>query len=790
MSARRKTSTMKKVESIENKNELTIWQKLIPPSVLSILTFLFYYPSLNYPFQFDDLANITKKFTIRFADPLANWLHHSRWIGDFLNRVNFSIGRFDPFYYRLFNVIIHIATGLLVFYLVLDLCKLIKNKPFFYNNSLIIAFTTAALFLLHPVQTQLVSYVIQARLEGVATLFILATIFTFVRAFNAKNIVLKIALFALSGLICFFSFGTKEIIVVTPLLLLLVDWFFVSKEDWSKFKKHFLWFVGISAVFSLLLTLYISPDFISRILSLKMVTGNNRGNILTGNAYDTITPLHFLISEFKVVLHYLTMFVWPFGISVEYDWKLSESFFAVDSFFPFLALMSLISIAVYFLVKKKKYSFFSFGLFWFLIAMAPRTTIMPSPELICDYKSYLASVGWLFVLATSLVFVIKLAIENFKQIPKYFYAPSHQIMLLAILMLPFGYGTFNRNKVWSKPSAFWGDIVEKAPLKARGHNNLGVALSEEGQIDESIECYKQAIKLDRHYADPLSNIAVAYSMKGEIDKAISALRGAINIFPNYPEAYNNLGTLLLKKQNYDDAEKALNFAIQLRPYYGKAFYNLGRLYMEKNEEEKAWAYFKKATEGDLDTPEGFFTLGQMSVKLQKFDQAIVAFEEITKRGLSNPQIQFNLANSYFMTNQHNKALVMYEKLTQENPLDPRYLYNYAETLHTMGQTEKALGLFQKTTTLPNTLPQSHFRIVACLEKLKKTDDAKQYLNDIINSQAPEQFKTTAQNELARLDLQDKLNTGNGSIKMSELQNALKNASSEGGPIKVNTPQSA
>jgi protein O-mannosyl-transferase len=762
---------------VPNSSNLSFWQKIIPPSILAIITTLFYWPSLKYPFQFDDLANITKKFAIRSDNPLTRWTNHSRWMGDWLNKINYEIGMFDPFSYRLLNLFIHVLAGILVFYLIIDLCRFLKNKPFFYNNAVLIAFATSTLFLIHPVQTQTVSYVIQARLEGLATLFILATILTFVRAFHVKNMISKISLFSLSLLFAFISCGTKEIVVVTPFLILLVDWFFISQEKWENFKKRGIWYITFLAVFLVAFFSYISFDFLKRVISFSMTTGNNRGNILTHHAYDVITPLHFLISEFKVLLHYLVMFLWPFNISVEYDWKLSESFFAVDSFFPFLILAAIISFAVYTIIKKKN-SFIAFGLFWFFLAMAPRTTIIPSPELICDYKTYLASVGWLFVLAVGIIHLFKFAIENFKNIPKLFHAHNYQIAALAILTIPLGIGTIVRNTVWSSSSAFWADIVVKAPLKARGHNNLGVALSEEGKIDESIDHYKKAIQLDKHYADPLSNIAVAYSLKGEIDQAIAALKGAINIFPNYPEAYNNLGTLLLKKKNYEDAEKSLNMAIKLRPYYGKAFYNLGRLYMERENEEKAWEYFKKATEGDLDNPEGFFTLGQMSIRLKKYEEAANAFEQILRRGISNPQVQFNLGNAYFMTGNLEKAQNVYHRLVEDNPLDSRYLYNLAETLYSKNNFADALTLFKKVTTLPQPLAQAHFRIASCLEKLEQVGDAKSYLNELISANAPDEFKQTAKNELARLDLQEKVKEGKGSIRMSELQKILKQTASE------------
>ncbi|MCK4650981.1 tetratricopeptide repeat protein [Candidatus Babeliales bacterium] len=755
-------------------NKLSFLQKIIPPSILAILTAIFYWPSLNYPFQFDDLANITKNFGIRFDIPWKSFFS-SRWMSFWLNRVNYQFGEFNPFIYRLTNLIIHILTGLILFFLILELCRFLKTKPFFLNNALIIAFTTSALFLLHPVQTQTVSYVIQARMEGLATLFILATILFYVKIFKTQNIFLKIIFSMMAITSCLLSGGAKEIFVLLPFLILLVDWFFISEGRWENFKKRFIISILFFSIFTITILFFLGNwgiEMLKRIFTFSMQVSNNRGNILTKHAYDTITASSFLISQFKVVLHYLWMFIWPFNLSVEYDWKLSESFFSIDSFFPFLALISITFLAMFNTIKKKG-SFFAFGIFWFLISIAPRSSIMPSPELICDYKTYLASVGWIFIIAVSLVYLIKLAIHNLKQIPTFLNSVNYQLSMISILMIGIGLGTLNRNTVWKSPENFWGDIVKKAPQKARGHNNYGVALSEAGKVDKAIKHYKKAISLDRYYADPLSNISVAYSMKGNIDKAISALKGAIIIFPNYAEAHNNLGTLLLKKKIYNEAEQCLNKAIKLRGHYGKAYYNLGRLYIEKKNEEKAWQYFKKATEGDLDNPQGFFTLAQMSMKLKKYDEAIKSFHQILRRGVNTPQIRFNLANAYFMINQIKKSRQIYNQLSQEYPLESKYIYNLAETYFSENKFSNALELFQKALSLPQPIAQSHFRITACLEKMNKTQEATEYLNKLLKVEAPDKFKQMVKNEIAKLKIQKKVTDGKGSMKFSELQNILK-----------------
>jgi len=768
--AKQPVTTPTMTTHLSNDN-LSFWEKIIPPAVLTILTTLFYYPSLRYPFQFDDLANISKKFAIRFDNPLSRWYKSPRWMGDLLNRINYEMSGFDPFSYRVFNLAIHILSGVLLFCLIVNLCKFLKSNNFLYKNSSLIAFTTSALFLLHPVQSQAVSYTIQARLEGLATLFIVAGLFLFTQAFHTRNKIGSLFLITLSGTIALLAFGTKEMIVVIPLLLLLVDWFFISDENWQQFKKRLPYYGAFAILFTIVLLKYLSFDLLKQVISLQMTVGNNKGNILTNHAHDMITAGSFLISSFKVILHYLLIFLWPFNLSVEYDWKLSENFFSPDAFFPFLILASIFSFVVYSTIKKS-YKFLTFGLLWFFISIAPRSTIIPSPELICDYKTYLASIGWLFIFAVAIVHLIKYLETHVHNLPIFFKKLYGQMTVLTIFIIMLGFGLYARNKVWETPVSFWEDIVIKAPNKARGHNNLGVALSESGIVDRAIEHYQKAIELDKYYSDPLSNIAVAFSMKGENDKAISALQRAIFIFPYYPEAYNNLGTLLIKQQKYDQAEQVLKTAISLRPYYGKAHHNLGRLYLEQKDEEKALESFERATQGDLDTKEGFYTFGQLSLQLKKYDKAIYAYEQAIKRGAGQiPVVWFNLANSYFLKGDYKKAKSIFSRLIEENPTESKYIYNLGETFFVQENYEQALELFKKVTTLPNAIAQSYLRVASCLEKLKKFDEAKIYLNSLMQANAPEEFKKNIQNELTRIELQAKISSG-GPIQAKDLQQFL------------------
>jgi tetratricopeptide (TPR) repeat protein len=752
----------------------SFFAKVFPPAVLVFLTGLMYWPSLKYPFQFDDIANIAKRFSIRTENSFSVWASNTRWVGDWLNNLNYRLGGFDPFWYRAFNLVIHLSAGIVVFFLTYALCNLLEKKSFFVNNALYISFTTAGLFLLHPVQTQTVSYVIQARQEGLASLFVLMTLLAYIKTMTASHRTARLAYGSWFVLAALLSRGTKELVIVLPFLMLLVEWFFVAQEDWHVFKKRFAIGAAIAGVVLLAVLYQHSWSFLKDVLSFNATTVNNRGNILTPDPFTIITPWMYFISELRVLVHYLAIFFWPFGISVEYDWKIASGFFTPQVIVPAIILSALFGMVIRFLWRKE-HVIVTFGLIWFYLVIAPRSTIIASPELVCDYKTYLASYGVLFMLGVWLVQAAHKIAENLKDRALWLVSSEAQMALLSLMLLTIGVGAHERNKVWSTAVAFWEDNARKAPGKARVHNNLGVALSEAGRYDESVPLYYKAISLDGYYADPYSNLAVAYSMQNKIDDAIQALRNAIHIFPEYPEAYNNLGTLLLQKGSKQEAEAALHAAVKLRPYYGKAHYNIARLHEERGELELSWESLKRAVEGDLDVAEVYFKYGQMSLKLKKYDYAANAFEWIINKGEGQDQVWFNLANSYYMMERKDEARGIYERLVKSNPLDPRYAYNLAEAHFARNEFEQACELFKRVATLPQPIPASFFRVANCYERMKQSDEAIKWLASLQALNADDDFKKMVKSEMNRVELQTAVTKGNGSVTLTQLKKALTNA---------------
>ncbi len=524
------------------------------------------------------------------------------------------------------------------------------------------------MFLLHPVQTQTVSYVIQGQLEGFSSLFILLAITSFYFYLNAKKPILKI--FSLISILFFLvsAASTKEISIIAPFLILLVDWFWFTPNNtnfnntWHNIKTRFWLYLLLIAVTFGVYIYFLKPSFFINIISGKQAIVCSAGNAIANNYESKITQYYFFISQFKVILHYIWIFIWPLKICVEYDWQICNHIWDLDCVIPGIFLIFL-AILIYRLIKKNHRHPIAFGALWFLICILPRSSIIASAELVADYKTYLASFGIFIILGYFANLIIN-RLNNFSKSTLPFWLIN--LILIAVLC----YATIMRNQVWSSSLNFWYNIICNAPKKARGFNNYGVYLIENKEPEKSIFYLKRAIDLHQSqssqyfYSDPYQNLANAYALTNHIDLAIEVIKKGLAVNPNIAEMHNNLGALYLHQNKINDSIYHLKIANHLNPQHGHILYNLGRAYLMTNQIEDAWNCLKKAClETHIDRLENALELyAEASIKLQKLADATFALQKILKSNPNNLPALFNLAAIYYHQSNYDGAKECYQKI--------------------------------------------------------------------------------------------------------------------------------
>ena len=134
-------------------------------------------------FQFDDFASILND--PRLASPSAFWAHADGMIRPAL-KLTFVVDRLfwgdNPAGYHLLNLLLHWGSGLLVFAILARACRRVTLP--WSTPARRVAFWTALLFLIHPIETEAVTY-LSGRATGLMAFFYLASIYLFLRADEA-----------------------------------------------------------------------------------------------------------------------------------------------------------------------------------------------------------------------------------------------------------------------------------------------------------------------------------------------------------------------------------------------------------------------------------------------------------------------------------------------------------------------------------------------------------------------------------------------------------------------------
>jgi tetratricopeptide (TPR) repeat protein len=122
--------------------------------------------------------------------------------------------------------------------------------------------------------------------------------------------------------------------------------------------------------------------------------------------------------------------------------------------------------------------------------------------------------------------------------------------------------------------------VALQPQIPSAHYNLGLALQNNGQLDEAIPEYREAIRLKEDHAEAHFNLGLALGMQGRLNEAIDEYRRGIRLKPDDAQLRNTLARLLatcpeVKLRDPNEAVTHARKAVELAPGHGGFWNTLG-----------------------------------------------------------------------------------------------------------------------------------------------------------------------------------------------------------------------
>ncbi|MBF0495764.1 MAG: tetratricopeptide repeat protein [Deltaproteobacteria bacterium] len=560
-----------------------------PYTLITLLAAIAYAPSFSVPFIFDDITNICDKALIYNPGSLKDFFFYSnRPVADLVSWFNYQTAYLNVRWYHITNLAIYLITGFILFHILVKTIYRERLLERFGSRRDWIAVILTLLFMVLPVHTQAITYIVQGRMTGLATMFYLASLALFVAGMERQGSQSRLYyLGSWSSLLL--AMGSKEIAITAPAMILLYDLFFVSRWDRSSLAKrkwvHLALFSTIGYVIWLQFHFNYGPS---------VGVGLKEASAASGTI--SVKPFNYLISQFEIIIYYLKLLVWPTGLRLDYYWLPAKNLTEFRVWGSFLLILGAVILAVR---LSKRSRLMSFGIFWYLITLSPESSFIPLADLVFEHRVYLPSVGYIFFLAG-------LADELLK-LPAVIRRPKVVLTSVILILAIYAGLTFSRNQMWTDPLAFWEDNVARSSGLFRPLSNLGAIYFIQNRVEDARRATEQALSI-RPHSNTLSNLGLIYSRLGQSQRAKAVIEQALKINPNNASALFNLAHEIHEQGDTRQAIELLEKAIKNEPWQTNAYVALARMWVTLGSSEKAVAVLRRAL---LDNPKNHLTFNEL-----------------------------------------------------------------------------------------------------------------------------------------------------------------------------------
>lgn len=544
-----------------------------------------YLPALDGPFVVDDdglLAEPLVRAPLEHGP--AAWWAAARPVGVLTFALDHAAVGVDPRGWHLTNLAIHLCAVVLVGLLARkSLGRAGLERPDWA------ALAAAALFALHPLQTESVAYLSQRAESLAAALYLLALLLLLARD-EAPSAGRRRALLAAAAAAQLAGALTKPILATLPLAWLLHAAILPAPGEAARGAlRRVRDRLGAAAPL-----LAISVGSAIRELS------RTAGSASEGLGVPGLPPLAYLATQLRVIPTYLRLAVWPAGQCVDWDVRPSAGLADPAALGGGLFLAALVAGA---LVAVRRAAgragdgaaaarSGSFGVLFFLLSLAPSSSVVPLKDVLAEHRVYLGLAGLALAAAAAATWALRRAAG-----PRALLAGAALAAVLLVALGALGAATARRAAVWSTRLALWSDAARKSPAKARVQMNLGATLFQEGRPEEALAALRRARALGDPSADAdkiLGNLVTVLLATGQEDSARRELEAELRDHPRSAPALGRLAEVEFFAGRTREAAELARRALALDPRDATALTYLGFIRADEGALETARALLRAA----------------------------------------------------------------------------------------------------------------------------------------------------------------------------------------------------
>lgn len=518
-------------------------------SLFFVLTVAIYVNTFNASWHLDDYPNIVNNPAVQldtlsvealgralYGHP-AQPLRLSRPVAYLSFAANWYLGKDAVAGYHLVNILIHFLTAAFLLGAIQAILQTVTFRDLPAAERDFIALLGTVLWLVNPVHTQAVTYIVQ-RMAGLAALFTIGALFFYVRGRLAPAGRRRALFFFACGLAAALGVGSKENAAMLPFALILVELCFFRNATplWRQAGSRSLWAaVGVGVVLVAILVSW-------------------KGHLLffvDGYGGRGFTLTERLLTQPRVLLLYLSQLAYPVPQRLSIDHNVTVSTSLLEPWSTLPAMLAVIGLVVAGFVFRRRYPLAAFGILFYFLNHLVESTVIPL-EMAFEHRNYLPSLFLFFPVAAGLYRLL----QHYRASRL---MRSFVIAFTVLMVAGLGMGTYIRNMAWASERTLWQDALAKAPDSSRSAYNLAkYHFKPAGDDVRALALYQRAYLADGpspkiSKALALNGAAGIYYRRGD-DEAVEELcRQALGIYPGFAEARYNLLLVSLKQQRWEAA---------------------------------------------------------------------------------------------------------------------------------------------------------------------------------------------------------------------------------------------
>ena len=637
-----------------------------------------YANTFSAPFIFDDIAAIVENPSIRDLSSLGAVLSPpsadgvtvgGRPLLNFSFALNHALSGTNVWSYHALNLLIHALAGLTLFGIV----RRTVSATRFETHAFSVALFSALLWTLHPLQTESVTYVVQ-RAESLNGLLYLLTLYGFIRAVDsgvARWSVVSVAA-------CWLAAATKEVGATAPLLVLLYDRTWVSGTFRAALHARRRYYAGLALVWPLLAWLVAGTD--------------GRGG--TAGLGVGVSSVEYAVSQLRAITSYVALAAWPFPLVIDHGGTLA--FASVGAALPFaLFVAALVAATVFALCRFPAAGFLGA---WFLIVLAPSSSVVPLLDTLFEHRLYLA-------LAAPVVLAVVTAHALLGTRAR----PALGVAALACIVL-----TLHRNAAYRSDITLWTANVAHTPDNPRAHFLLGNALLAQGKAPAAMTAFQAAVRLKPDYIEAHNNLGSALLTANRVPEAIVALEATLRMHP-IAKTHFAAATAFAQLGRIDEAIFHYSAALRLNPGYVEALNNRGNLHLQKNQPQAALADYEAALRLAPGFIDPYLNATVALISLRRLGEAAAHAESAVRLRPDYAAAHWKLGDALLELGRLPDAVDRYREAVRLDPGLVYAHYNLARALTQLGRPAEAIAAFERTLQLSPDWAVAHHHFARTLE---------------------------------------------------------------------------